>query len=245
MNLKQNQVIAIVKGVKSQAEKVTKKVYQKLEKSDLFSGIDRTYRSKNEEGDKRPPEKKIVQQTVQNCIVEIKEVNRDMINLVATMDIGNRSTVADIIIDGKVLLQEIPATHLIFLEKRMEDFITFISKLPVLDVAEEWEWNENVSCYTSKPRESSSTGKVLQHKILVEATEHHPAQVEKYSVDEIVGYWTTILSSGNIKGDDKKSLLDKARLLSESIKIAREEANMEEVQQAKVGTVIMDYLFGE
>ncbi|MHA1342368.1 MAG: DUF7873 family protein [Promethearchaeota archaeon] len=243
--MKQNQVIAIVKGKKSQAEKVTKKTYQQLEKNDLFSGIDRTYRPKSEEGDKRPPEKKIVQQTVQSSIADIKEVNEDMINLVAAMDIGNCDAKGNVIVNDITLLKDVPATHLIFLEKRVEDFITLISKLPVLDAAEEWTWNPNIGCYSAAPRETSSTNKVLNHKIVAEVTKEHPAQVAQYTIDEIVGYWSTILLSGNISADDKKNLLKKARDLSDAIKIAREEANNAEIKTSDFGTKIMNYLFGE
>ena len=206
--MKQNQVIALVKGKKSQAEKVTKKAYQQLEKKDLFAGIDRTYRPKADDGDKRPEEKKIVQQTVEDAISNVRVANKDMINFVAVMDIGNCAAKADVTINGTVLLKDVPATHLIFLEKRVEDLITFISKLPVLDAAEEWEWNTNIGCYSSKARETTSTSKVLNHKTVAEATKEHPAQIAQYTIDEIVGYWSTILLSGNMKADDIRPVLN-------------------------------------
>ena len=241
--MKQNQVIAIVKGKKSQAERTKIKTYQILERSDLFSGIDRTYRPKNEDGDRKPPEKKIVQMTVEKCIQAVKESNEDMMNLVATMDIGNTEAKANVVIGETVLLEDVPATHLIYLEKRIEDLISFISQLSILDVAEEWSWNENIGCYSAKPRETTSTSKTLQHKVIAEATEHHPAQTVQYSIDEIVGYWTTISLSGNMAADDKKGLLERAQRLSDAVKIAREEANSIEVKKSEIGSLVLSYLF--
>lgn len=242
--MKLNQVIAITNGKKSQVEKTFTKIYQKLGKKELFLGVDRTYRPKHDDGDVRPPEKKIVQETVANAISEVRDINADMLNLVATMDIGNTQAKADIIVDGTTIAQDVPATHLIFLEKQVEKFITFLSSLPTLDAAEEWKWNDNVGCYSSEPRETASTAKVLKHKVLYEATKEHPAQVETFTVDEIVGYWTNLSLSGNIKADDKAELLRKARNLSDAIKKAREEANMVEVSESDIGTKITDYLFG-
>lgn len=244
--MKLNQVIAIVKGKKSQSQEIVTKLYQTLEKkSELFSGISRIYRPKNEDGDKRPPEKKIVQQTVPNILETIKESYADMINMVATLDIGNCIAKADVVIDGKVILKDVPATHLICLEKQVGDISTFISKLPILDIAEEWKWNSSVGYYTSEPRETTSSAKVVKFITAYEATEHHPAQIKESTMDEIVGYWTTTLMSGNIKADDKKELLNKIRKFSDAVKIAREEANSVDVKESNFGTLITEYLFSD
>jgi len=244
--MKLNQVIALVKGKKSQSQETITKTYQLLEKkSDLFSGISKVYRPKNEEGDRRPPEKKIVQQTVPNVLNTIKESYKDMINMVATLDNGNCIAKADVIVDGKVLLKGVPATHLIFMEKQLEDISTFISKLPILDIAEEWSWNPSAGYYTSEPRETSSTAKTIKFHVAYEATVQHPAQIKETTIDEIVGYWTTILMSGNIKADDKKELLVKVRKLSDAVKIAREEANSVEISESNFGTLVTDYLFSD
>jgi len=243
--VKLNQVIAITNGKKSQAQNALTKIYQTLDKKDLFSGVDRTYRAKNEDGDQKPPEKKIVQTTVIKAIKGAVEACSDMINFVATLDIGNCSAKADIKIDGKVLAKDVPATHLIFLEKQVLNMINFIAKFPILDAAEEWSWNPSTGCYTSEVRKSSSTAKVLGHKVIYEATKEHIAQVETFTIDEIVGEWSTILLSGNISADAKEKLHKKAVILSDAIKTAREEANMVQATESDIGNSIMNYLFGD
>jgi len=241
--MKQNQVIAITNGKKSQTEKVITKIYQDLGKSELFNGIDRTYRPIDDEGTQKPPEKKLVQRTVQKEIAEFAEPMKDMINFVATMDKGNCIAKADIKIKGDVIAVGVPATHLIFLDKQLEKIKTFVSALPVLDAAEEWKYNSNTGCYTSEPRETTSTAKVIKNNVMYEATKEHPAQVQPYSIDEIVGYWKTIILSGNIAVDDKVNLVKKVQALQDAVKVALEEANNTEITVDNTGDLIINYLF--
>ena len=54
---KLNQVIAVVSGQKSEAEKTLTEVYHAFQKGDLFTGLARTYTPKNaDDGDTKPPE---------------------------------------------------------------------------------------------------------------------------------------------------------------------------------------------
>ena len=59
-------------------------------------------------------------------------------NLIYTQDLGNQQAKADVVVDGKTLLQQVPVTFLLFLDKQVNDLKTFISKLPTPDPAEEW-----------------------------------------------------------------------------------------------------------
>jgi hypothetical protein len=64
-------------------------------------------------------------------------------NLVFTQDTGNQSARADIVVDGKVVLANVPVTSLLFLDKQVNDLETFVSKLPTPDPAEEWTHDPN------------------------------------------------------------------------------------------------------
>jgi len=242
--MKQNQIIAITNGKKSQVEKELSKIHQGLKKSDLLQGLDRTYSPVDEDGIRRPAEKKIIQTTVRRSVVAVSTIMGDLINLVSRMDLGNCEAFADIVIGEITVAKKVPATHLIYLEKRIQDMTDFIVALPTLDAAEKWDWNSNVGCYTAEARETTSTAKIPQHKIVAEATKEHKAQVVEYTLDEIVGYWKTIMLSGNIAADDKAAMVNRVRMLTDAIKIAREEANMVEVPESSIGDEITKYLFG-
>ena len=87
-------------------------------------------------------------------------------------------------------------TYLLFLEKQLTDLHTFVKKLPVLDAAEAWAFDEATDAYSTAPTQTTRTKKVPRNHVKAEATEKHPAQVEVYFEDVLVGYWTTVKFSG-------------------------------------------------
>ena len=77
------------------------------------------------------------------------------------------------------------------------------------------------------------------------ATEHHPAQVEVYYEDVVVGYWRTVKFSGALPAQRINTLLKRIESLQEAVKFAREEANSIDVDEQKVGKKVFSYLFAE
>lgn len=241
---KLNQVIAVVSGKKSQAEKVLTDIYHRAQKPELFSGISRVYRPKDDDGERLPPESKIVQNRVQQLIAEGVASMVEMFDVVATQDVANCIAKADVVIDGVVLLKAVPVTHLLFLEKQAQALATFVSKLPILDPSEEWKFDANADCYATPPAETTRAKKVPKAFVKYEATKEHPAQVEVIGDDILVGYWSTIKFSGAIAAKDRNAMAERVRKLHEAITKAREEANGIEVQTANVGKPIMAFVFG-
>src|SRR6185295_19181249 len=99
---------------------------------------------------------------------------------------------ADVIVDGTVVLSDVPVTTLLFLERKLVDLHTFIVKLPVLDPAERWSYSPDVGAYASAPSETIRSKKVMRNWVRAEATEKHPAQVDVYNEDVPEGTWTTV-----------------------------------------------------
>ena len=77
-----------------------------------------------------------------------------------------------------------------------------------------------------------------------EATKEHPAQTELYMKDLPVGTWTQILYSGCIQADRKNAILARIRKLQDAIKLAREQANLLEVERQKAGEALLAFVFG-
>lgn len=250
--MKLNQIIAIANGEKSRREQVMKEVYHTLQKSELFIGITRVYRPLEEEErdpnifyENLPDEKKLVYTTVEDATKDVKKVLKNTINIIAAQDKGNQEAKADITIDGDVIAKDVPATHLIFLEKQLTDIYTLVSKFPILDPAENWEYSEDIGCYKSEPRKTTRTKKVKKPIVKYAATPEHPAQTEIVSEDKVVGYWETVLLSGASRKKDKDELLSRIEKLTKAVKFAREEANCVSIDSFSVGDDIVEYLFGE
>ena len=100
-------------------------------------------------------------------------------------------------------------------------------------------------CYATKPIETTRTKKIPRNHVKYEATKEHPAQVEIFTEDVVVGYWTKIDFSGATSQQEKSALVDRVRALQDAVKMAREEANSMEIQQVTAGKQVFEYLFGE
>jgi hypothetical protein len=240
---KLNQVIAVVAPKKAKATEVATKCYHQIQKAPLFDGISRTYQPKDEDGERLPPESKSIQVKVGELISEAVAAWTEMWDVVATQDTANCVAKADVKVDGKVLLKQVPVPHLLFLEKQVNDVETFISKLPTLDPAETWDYNDAAGSYATPPNETARTKKISRAFVKYEATKEHPAQVDVVTEDVLVGYWKTIKFSGTIPARDKQAMQDRVRKLKEAIVFAREEANAIEAPPVSEGKAVFDYLF--
>lgn len=242
---KLNQIIAIEKGVKSQSLRELTDAHQMLQKPAMLSGISRTYRPKDEEGEQFPPESTKVQLKAEQVIEQTVEIMSKLFDVTATKDWANGQAVADVVVDGNVLLPKVPITYLLFLEKQLIDMHTFIKKLPVLDASETWALDASADAWATEPVQTVKTKKIPRNHVKAEATEKHPAQVEVYYEDVVVGYWRTVKFSGAMPAQRVNELLDRVERLQEAVKFAREEANSIDVKDQKVGEKVFDFLFGK
>jgi hypothetical protein len=241
---KLNQINAILTTRKSETEKEVTEIYKLLQKEALFAGRERTYRPVDEEkGQKLPPESQRVQQRANDMLRKVVAKWTEVWNLVLTQDSGNQQAKADIVVDGQVLLAEVPVTTLLYLDKQLNDLETFVSKLPTPDPAEEWSHDPNSGLLRSRATESIRTSKEPTVIVKYEATKDHPAQTELFTKDIPVGTWTQILYSGCLQTDKKDTLLARVRKLQEAVKVAREQANLLEVER-KALKPLLEFVFG-
>jgi hypothetical protein len=240
---KLNQIIAVQAGKKAQAKETLTEAYHQIKKADLLAGLVRTYQPRDEGGEPQPEERKQVQAKVPDLIRRVSADLTEMFDVVATQDWANCQARADVVVDGRKLLDQVPVTHLLFLEKQLADLRTFVEALPTLDAAEEWEYRPEVDCYVSKPAKTNRTKKVPKNHIKYEATKEHPAQVEMYMEDVWVGTWTTTKFSGAVPAAARNAMLERVRKLLEAVKSAREEANLLDVKAHKVGASLLGFVF--
>src|SRR5262245_64646098 len=111
---KLNQLNAILSARKGEADKALAEIVKLLQKEQLFTGRERTYRPLDEvNGQKLPPESQRVQQRVDDLVRQAREKWTELWNLVLTQGSGNQSAKADIAVDGKVILANVPVTTLL------------------------------------------------------------------------------------------------------------------------------------
>jgi hypothetical protein len=238
-----NQIIAVEKGIKSRSYAELTEAHQSLQKAALLAGIARNYQPRDEEGEQYPPESTRVQLRAEDVLRQTGLTLTRLFDVTATKDWTNCVARADVTVDGRVLLANVPATYLLFLEKQLTDLRTFIAKLPVLDASESWVLDQAADCWATEPVQTTRTKKIPRNHVKAEATEKHPAQVEVYYEDVVVGHWRTVKFSGALPAARVKELLGRVDTLQHAVKFAREEANNTEVTDQRVGESVFGYLF--
>lgn len=241
---KLNQIIAVANGKKTKTQEILTEIYKKVQKPELFQGLSRTYRPLDENGETKPPESKVMQSSVNEAITEFSNSIADLMDVVYTQDEANCLARADVVVDGRTVAQNVPVTHLLFMEKQLVDIRTFISKLPVLDPSENWSFDQNRACYVTPTTFTNATKKILRAFEKSPATNSHPAQVETYSEDVKVGEWDLVKFSTAMPVKTKKEIAERVEKLIEAVKFAREQANSSEIEQKKIGKNIISFIFG-
>ncbi|MBB2911018.1 hypothetical protein FHS43_002283 [Streptosporangium becharense] len=241
---KLNQILAVEKGVKSDVQRKVTDAYHTIQKTPLLSGISRSYQPIDDEGEQLPPESTKVQVQAEGVLKDVGVTLTRLFDVTATKDWANCEARADVTVDGTVLLADVPVTYLLFLEKQLADLRTLIAKLPTLDPSETWTLDENTDTWRTEPVKTTRTKKVPRNHVLSEATDKHPAQVQVYNEDVVVGYWTKVSFSGALPQRRVNELLTRVQKLQDAVKYAREEANGIEVTDRRIGETVFRYLLG-
>lgn len=242
---KLNQIIALEKGVKATAEQTVTNVYHTFQRNEAFNGLVRTYEPLEEDGVQMPPESKKV--TVKAADLEklVASAWTRLFDLTATKDTTNQQAKADIVVDGVTLAADVPVSTLIWLEKRLVELKAIASKIPVTDIAEDWNWDEANQVWRSDTVKTLRQKKVTEFPVVAPATDKHPAQIREVTKDVPEGYWSTTKLSGAVSPKRRTDVLARVATLTEAVKKARETANMTEATDVKIGDSLLSYVFGD
>lgn len=243
MAQKLNQILAVEKQIKTNTHEQVTALYHLLQKDPLLSGIARTYRPIEEDGEKLPPENTQVQVRVEETLKEVGRQFTALFDITLGRDAANTLAKADVVVDGVTLLKDVPATYLLWLEKQLTDLHTYIVKLPVLPQTDTWTYDSATSAFKTAVVETSRTKKLPRAFVKYDATKEHPAQVETLQEDKLVGYWSTTKFSGAVSRDRAQKLRARIESLMAAVKTAREQANLVEVPKVVAGQAVFDFLF--
>jgi hypothetical protein len=219
-------------------------------KADLFLGHVKSYVTFNEDDqDKLAPEHKELVTTVGDKLKYVFEHVTRYLDVVLQKEATNQTAKADLVLsDGTVLAENVPATFLLGLETKIKQWREMAMEIPTLAPGIAWKKDESKGkgVYVAEHvLETRRTKKMVQHKILVEATKEHPAQVEKWNEDVAIGKFITQAWCSMWSPAEKSAFLSKIDELGRAVKQARQRANCAEVVQVKIGKTIAKYLLGE
>lgn len=243
------QVVAIEKDVRQSTARQLTNAHHALQKPAMLEGISREYQPRidpEDGGEQLPPEHQRVQATVAEMIAGTREALSRLFDVTAARDFTNASgdAVADVQVGDTVLIVAAPVPYLLWLEKQLTDLETFARKLPTHDPATDWTLEEPRGVYRATPVQTARSTQVPRANVIVPATERHPAQVQQYAENVMVGTWTTTKKTGAIPVAEQAALVQRIQALQRAVHLAREEANRVEAIEPAIGARVLQYLLG-
>ena len=107
---KLNQILAIEKGLKTRVYAEFTELHNATQKPGLMNGFHKAYQPRDEEGETYPPESQKVQHNASEVFERVAAILTELFDITATKDWANCHAKADVVIDGRVLLKDVPAT---------------------------------------------------------------------------------------------------------------------------------------
>lgn len=160
-------------------------------------------------------------------------------------DATNQQAKADLVVGGQTLAKDVPAQTLLLLEKELTAIRQVLLKAPTLQSGPVWIRDEGNGLYVTKePQVTFSTKKTIRPVILVQATEHHPAQVDRVSEDVPVAKIEKVTWSGALSSAEKAAIVGRVDALIVAAKKARQRANNTEASKARIGAAVADFILG-
>jgi len=234
-------------GIDTKIREETAATFSK--KAEHFIGWHKRYEplDENDADGKTPDENHEMVTTVRQKLDYMFEHVARYIDAVYQKECTNQNATADIIIDGVIIAAEMPATFLLGLESKLKKWREVFDAIPTLPpgTAVELDPTQGAGVYVSKNDESRrKTKKTVNHKVLYEATKDHPAQIEKWNDDVVIGWTHTKAWYGFYSPAEKSEVLGRLDALARAVKQARQRANCQEVTNDHVGDALINYIMG-
>jgi hypothetical protein len=218
-------------------------------KADHFLGHVKSYQAFNDDdADRLAPENKETVTSVSDKLGYVFGHISRYLDAVYQKERTNQTAKADIVLqDGTVLATDVPATFLLGLETKIRQWREMLMEIPTLAPGIAWKKDESRgkgTYVTEHPVETRRTKKTVQHKILVEATQHHPAQIEKWNEDVAIGKFITTTWCTMFSPAEKSAVLARVDELARAVKQARQRANCAEVVKGNIGETLAKFILG-
>ena len=242
-----HEILAVEKSLETVAKKLIAESKKTFGKPQLFSGAIKKLHLFDDKLSHLETSDEIKLDTTVNENLEytFNEVAKYW-DAVAQKDLANQSACADVVVDGKIILQNMPATTLLGLEAKLNEIRKLFDAIPTLQPGKDWSIDES----NKMPHVYKSGSSDIKHKtetfiepvVLYEATKEHPAVVKEVSKVNIVGEYKTDFWSGMVSPHTKAKWLLNLEKVLVAVKQARQRANKQKVEPVIVGSAIFDFI---
>lgn len=249
---KLHEILAVEGGLKGASEKViTETMTTFNKKPQHFMGFHKTYEPFDESEKDTTGEEEHHQlvTTVHDKLDHTFNVWGKFIDAVFQKEATNQKATADIILDdGTVIATELPATFLLGLESKLKEVRAMLDSAPTYEPGKSWKLDDGHGEHVYKsehPEVKFRTRKEVRHKVLYEATDRHPAQIDKWDETVNVGRFIKNIWTGMISPAEKARMLERLDVLACAVKKARMRANEAEVKVGFIADDLKRFIVGE
>jgi hypothetical protein len=247
---KLHQVLAVESDAKNVMIKVLDEARKTFsQRSGHFNEERKSYLPLNEKDNDRPDEQYSPMVTTVSAKLDyIESPVEKAFDILLQKERANQIAKADIEVakgDGTkiTLIQAVPVTVLVQMEKWLTELRNTYETIPTLDPAKKWiksDTDENVWC--AEPVMTQRTRKEHEVITLHPGNDKHPPQTQLVQIDKVVGRWKTEVKSGALSPRQKSRVLAKIDAIITGVKIARAKANDIEVEDAHMGDAIFQFI---
>lgn len=240
------ELLAVEADRKKASDRLVSESTKTFKKDNLFSGsVKRTEMFDAEEQEVSDEVLKL-----ETTVDENLEYSLDALvkywDTVAQKDASNMVASADVMIDGKVLIANVPATTLLGMEKKINELRNLYNAIPTLPPGINWindETHEKKGVFrNSNDLETFKTMKDVEFRTIAEPTKEHPAQVAQVNITKNIGKFITTKWSGMLTPYEKARRITNIERLLSAVKKARQRANSVVAVDIKIGQAIMDFI---
>lgn len=238
-------------AVESDLEGSYKKIFEEAahtfaKKPNKFMAFHKRYEPFEDGVDKQQPSEQLaLDTTVMEKLEYVMNFATRYYDALLQKETTNQFAKSDITINGKTIAKDVPATMLLGLESRLKHIRNLIESVPTLPPGIEWKLDKAIGKNVYKrihPEVKNRTQKQFKSQVLYDATEQHPAQIEKWEETVAIGKYITEHWSGMISSAEKSTLLARVDTLIRAIKKARQRANCQEVANVHIGKSLIGFI---
>ena len=251
---KLHELLAALNDNDSRSKRVQQEAIETFtKKANHFMGMDKTLHMFDEKDANLEPanaQQQILTTTVGAKLTYIKKDISRWYDAFLQKEATNQDARADFIVGGVAIAKDLPAAFFLGMEKELKALRSVYESIPTLQPGIKWEEDSTLSAQdnskgvyrNANPSKKLKTKQTIEHKVLVPADEHHPAQVEKWAENIPVGEFTEETFCGMLTPADKSAMLQRITKLISAVRKARMRANTTEVKKMHVGKAIFKYI---
>lgn len=244
---KLHEILAVEKTTQAAAKKLLDESLRTLGKSSLFKGQTRKLdHFSDDDKIQDTVEVQALTTTVRENLEYLKTPWGKWIDVVHSKDVSNMEAKADLLVDGKTIAKDLPASFLLGLESKLADLRNVFMHIPTLAPAIDWVEDPSAGkkgvYRDSNPTQTIKEVKDKEHRIVAPATDRHIAQVAAVDVNRAVGRYTINSQSGMMSPHEKAEILTRLDALLQGVKKARARANDAKVGKSDVGEKLFSFI---